>query len=162
MKRNPESRWYALSIAGLALAALAVTAVPQPASAGTTADVRAGIYPDADAVAVGGGLLTPMSHGSQWYFNPNVELALGDRRDIVAMSGDFHSDFASEGNATFWVGAGPAILVTDRDGADADTDLGINVLTGVGAKRGNVRPFGQLRGTMANESQVAIVGGVRF
>jgi hypothetical protein len=158
--RYVQSRWLAGSAAVLAL--LMLTMVAPSKALATDAEVRAGVYPDADAVAVGGGVLTQMGPGSQWYFNPNIELALGDRRDIVAMSGDFHYDFATNGPA-FWMGGGPAVLVLDREGpGGSETDLGVNVLTGVGAKRGNVRPFGQVRGTVADHSQVTIAGGVRF
>lgn len=120
------------------------------------------MYPDADAIAVGGGVLAPVGHSGRWYFNPNLEVAMGDSRDFIAMSGDFHYDFAEDGNASFWMGAGPALLVIDRPAGDTDTDLGINVLTGVGARRGDVRPFAQLRGTVSDESRVAIAGGIRF
>ncbi len=146
MSIKSDVRGHAACLAGLALVALPMIALPLPARAGVDPEVRAGLYPEADAVSVGGGLLTQMGSRSRWFFNPNVEVAMGDR-DIVALSGDVHYDFANEGNASFWVGAGPTVLVTDRPGADADTDLGLNLLTGVGGSRGNVRPFAQLRGT---------------
>ena len=160
--RSEHARWYAVSMAGLALVGLSLIAAPRTVGAAIDADVRAGVYPDADAVAVGGGVLAPVGRSGRWYFNPNVEVARGDRRDIVAMSGDFHYDFARDGNASFWMGGGPALLVVDHRSGDTNTDLGLNVLTGVGARRGDVRPYAQLRGTMANESQVSIAGGIRF
>jgi len=149
-------RWAAFL--GVALGMLAAGR----GQAAVDADLRAGVYPDADAVAVGGGVLAPVGANTGWYFNPNVEVAIGDRSDLVAMSGDFHYDFASRAGTSFWVGAGPAVLMTGRDGRDRDTDLGINVLTGLGARRGDVRPFAQLRGTMSDHSQIALAGGVRF
>jgi hypothetical protein len=155
-------RWLAAGAGGLALVGLTMMLTPSIARPDVNADVRAGIYPDADAVAVGGGVLARMGDQGRWFFNPNVELALGDRRDIVMMSGDFHYDFADDGGATFWVGGGPAIMVVNPDFGDSRTDLGINALTGVGARHGNVRPFGQLRGTVADDSQITIAGGVRF
>ena len=132
------------------------------ARASVDGDVRAGIYPNADAVSVGGGILTNVGNSSHWYFNPNVEVAMGDRQDIIAMSGDIHYDFATGSRTSFWMGAGPALLVTDHSNAESETDLGMNVLTGVGATRGNVRPFAQLRGTMSDQSQLTIAGGIRF
>jgi hypothetical protein len=159
--RSEHARWYAVGIAGLVLVGLGLIAAPRTGAA-VEADVRAGVYPDADAVSVGGGVLAPVGHSGRWYFNPNLEVAMGDSRDIIAMSGDFHYDFAEDGNASFWMGGGPALLVTDRRFADNDTDVGVNVLTGVGARRGDVRPFAQVRGTVANNSQVTIAGGIRF
>ena len=160
MKSN--LRRVGAGIVGLLIATLAMAAAGT-ARAAVDADVRAGIYPNADAVSVGGGVLANVGGSdSHWYFNPNVEVAMGDRRDIVAMSGDFHYDFASRNTTSFWMGAGPAVLVTDRQDAGTNTDLGMNVLTGVGAKRGQVRPFAQLRGTVADQSQVTIAGGIRF
>lgn len=151
-----------LCVVSLLIAALGMIA-SGTARAAVDADVRAGIYPNADAVSVGGGVLAPVGgQSSHWYFNPNIELAMGDRRDIVAMSGDFHYDFADREGASFWMGGGPAVLVTNRTDLPSDTDLGMNVLTGVGAKHGQVRPFAQLRGTMSNQSQVTIAGGIRF
>jgi hypothetical protein len=160
--RSERARWYAVGIAGLALVGLGLISTPRIAGAVVDGDVRAGVYPDVDAVSVGGGVLAPVGHSGRWYFNPNLEVAMGGSRDIVAMSGDFHYDFAEQGNTSFWMGGGPAILVTDRASGNNDTDLGINVLTGVGARRGDVRPFAQLRGTMANDSQVALSAGIRF
>jgi len=155
-------RWCAAVIGSLALVVLTTMLTPGVARPDVAADVRAGVYPDADAVAIGGGMLTRLGDRTRWYFNPNVELALGDRRDIVMMSGDFHYDFADEEGATFWVGGGPAIMVVNPEFGDSNTDLGINALTGVGAKRGRVRPFGQLRGTIADDSQITLAGGIRF
>lgn len=149
-------------IIGLLTIALVMAIQPGRAQAAVDADIRAGVYPDADAVAVGAGILTDVGGKTGWYFNPNVEVALGDRRDIVALSGDFHYDFNSDRNTSVWLGAGPAVLMTNRTVGEDETDLGVNVLTGIGAKRGDVRPFAQLRGTMGEQNQVAIAGGIRF
>lgn len=146
--------WVSVMLAALAWAGVSQAAVD--------ADLRAGVYPDADAVSVGGGVLAPMGGSTGWYFNPNVEVAMGSHRDLIAMSGDFHYDFAHQSNTSVWLGGGPAILVSNPEFGDSHTDLGINVLTGVGAKHGDVRPFAQLRGTMSDDSQIAIAGGVRF
>ena len=160
--RRLQNRWYAVGIAGLALVGLHSMATPTPAQAAVDGDVRAGIIPDADQVSIGGGVLAPVGTSGHWYFNPNVELAMGDSRDIVHMSGDFHYDLNEGTGPAFWVGGGPAVLLVNREVGRSKTDVGVNVLTGVGAKSGQVRPFGQLRGTVADESQVTIAGGIRF
>ncbi len=150
--------------AGLAAVILTAAALLAPAvsAAATDTDLRAGIYPDANALALGAGILADVGAGGGWYFNPNVELAMGGRRDVVAMSGDFHYDFAENRSTSFWMGAGPAVLLTSRRGGDRETDVGLNVLTGLGARRGEVRPFAQLRGTLAGSGELALAGGVRF
>jgi hypothetical protein len=157
-----NARWFVTGFASLALVVLGLSAVHSTARAGVDADVRAGVVPDADAVAIGGGVLAPINSHSKWYLNPNVEVAMGDRKDIVSMNGDVHYDFAHETNTSFWVGGGPAVLVTNPEVGNTHTDLGMNVLTGVGARRGQVRPFAQIRGTVADNSMVALAGGIRF
>jgi hypothetical protein len=142
--------------------ALAVTlALSNAALAGIDPEVRAGIYSGAEQVSLGGGLLMPVGHDNRWDFNPNVEATISGR-DFVAVSGDVHYDFRASENTALWVGGGPAILWTNRPGSDNNTDLGLNVLTGVGAKHGSMRPFAQLRGTVADENRIAIAGGIRF
>jgi len=160
MKRHHRSL-FAVGAAILSLVGLHSLALPNSARA-MDGDVRAGILPDADQVAIGGGVLTSMGNTGRWYFNPNVEVAMGNHRDVVHMSGDFHYDLNEGSGPSFWVGGGPAVLFVNREEGADDTDLGVNVLTGVGAKSGQVRPFAQLRGTVADESQVTIAGGIRF
>lgn len=125
-------------------------------------DVRAGYYPDPEAMAVGAGVLANLGTNTGWYINPNVEFAMGNGSDIIALSGDMHYDFNQTRNTSVWVGGGPALLVENFDDADNETDLGLNLLTGIGARQGDIRPFAQLRGTMSDDSQIAITGGVRF
>jgi hypothetical protein len=160
--RRHDVRRYVAGISGVALLALISIATPKMARAGVDGDVRAGVAGDPDGVAIGGGILTPVGSSSHWYFNPNVDVTMGDSRDVFAMNGDFHYDLDTSGPA-FWVGGGPAVMVIDPDGpADNNTDVGLNVLTGIGKKHGDVRPFAQVRGTIADDSRVQIAGGIRF
>jgi len=132
------------------------------ARAAVDTDVRAGVFMDSDAIGVGAGILAPMSSDHRWFFNPNLEIGFGDEENLVAMNGDFHYDFAQNRNLSVWMGAGPAVLVTDPEVGDSDTDVGLNLLTGLGGTTGNVRPFAQLKGVVANQSQVVLQGGIRF
>jgi hypothetical protein len=132
------------------------------ARASVDADVHAGIVMDPDAVALGGGLLADVGSPGSWYFNPTVDLALADARDMVSLNGDFHYDFTQSRSTSFWMGAGPALIWTDRVGRDADTDVGMNLLAGLGGRSGEVRPFGQLKGTVADNSSIMLSGGIRF
>jgi hypothetical protein len=157
MLRRPNSVRRGAHTFTAALFAFALLAlVPVAARAGMDVDLRGGYYADSELAYFGGGLLTGVSRN--WYFNPNVEIAPGD---LFTVNGDFHYDFASTSGASIWAGAGPAILVADR-GDGSDTDVGLNLFMGVGAARGGLRPFGQLKGILADNSQFVLTGGVRF
>ncbi|HTM57392.1 MAG TPA: hypothetical protein VL123_03155 [Candidatus Udaeobacter sp.] len=143
---------------------LAVVVASPPARAGVDADVRAGVFTSADnAVGVGAGILTPIGDRNyRWYANPNAEFAVGNTdENLVSVNGDFHYDLAHQRTTSVWVGAGPAVIIQDRHG-DSNTDLGLNLLAGMGKTRGTVRPYGQVKGVLSDNSGVAIVGGVRF
>lgn len=157
--KSIDTRWIMYGFTALALMALGMSATR--AHAETDVDLRASVYPEADAFAIGGGLLTNVGHG-HWFFNPNLEVAMGDRRDLMVLSGDFHYDFATAGNLSIWAGGGPALLHSNPEVGDSDTDLGLNALMGLGGRFGAVRPFGQVRGTLTNDSQLSIAGGIRF
>ena len=159
-----RSQAHRLVLAASVLAATMVmmVAVPAPGRAGVDADVRAGVFTGADAVGVGAGVLTPIGDRNyRWYANPNAEIAVGDR-DQFSLNGDFHYDIAHQRTTSVWLGAGPAIIVQDHSGS-SNTDLGMNLLAGMGKTRGNVRPYGQIKGVVAEDNGgVAVVGGVRF
>jgi hypothetical protein len=151
----------------LVLATLAASALTIPTSSAVASDVgvRVGYYFDAEAVSFGMEMLSPLSFTDEsWYFNPNLEVAMGDRRDIAAFNFDFHYDFQTQSNLAVWAGAGPAIYMIDRDpfSNDTDVDPGINLLLGFGAKTGTVRPFVQGKGVLMDNSEAAIAFGVRF
>ena len=134
--------------------------------AGVDGDVRAGAYTDAEAAMIGGGVLFDLEKSQHWFFNPNAELVFPDEGDLMTLNGDFHYDFASSKNVSYWVGAGPALLFSDDDndfGDDNDnTDFGANLLAGLGAEHGNIRPFGQLKLTLADDSEAVLLFGIRF
>ena len=127
-------------------------------------DLRAGVYTDSEAIGVGAGLLTQVGSTSRWFFNPNVEIAFGDEENLVGLNGDFHYDFYSSANSgmSAWLGGGPAVLMSNPDAGDTQTDLGLNVLAGLGGNGGTVRPFAQVKGIITDESQVVLQGGIRF
>ena len=103
--RAMDTRWIVYAFAALALMALGMSATR--ANAETDVDLRVTMYPDVDAFGIGGGFLTGVGN-THWFFNPNLEVAMGDRRDLVVLSGDFHYDFANAGNLSIWAGGGPA------------------------------------------------------
>src|SRR5262249_23861190 len=97
-----------------------------------------------------------------WYFNPNIEFAMGDTRDLKVLSGDFHYDFGATSGLSIWAGGGPALLMNNPDVGETTTDFGLNALMGVGDRSGSGRPFGQVGGTIADHGQLALQGGIRF
>src|SRR5688572_21927691 len=132
-------------------------------SAGVDGDLRAALYTDDDAVGVGAGILTGVADSHSWFFNPNVEAAFGDDANVMSLNGDVHYDFADTEDVTFWLGGGPAVIMTDPEGDDdSDTDAGLNLLTGLGDKDGSIRPYAQLRGLISDENELVLAGGIRF
>jgi hypothetical protein len=152
------------SVAMLAFAVMGLS--PTTSSADTDVDLRAGYYSDMSAVSLGGGLLAGM--GSSWFFNPNLELAFGDRGTMTALSGDFHYDLASGGNPSPYLGLGPTVRFANPDRGSSNTHFGLNLLGGVVGLYGVVRPFAQIKAVIADKgnstdrSEVAFMGGIRF
>jgi len=146
------------------IAALGITLLANQARA-SDLGLRLGYYFDADAVSVGMEMLTPINGmEGEWYFNPNLDIAMGDNRDLAALNFDFHYDFQTESNVAVWAGAGPALLIIDQDrfSNDTDVDPALDLLMGFGAKTGTYRPFVQGKGILSDNSEAAITVGVRF
>jgi len=144
------------------LLVLGLIAGAAPAQAQMDAEVRLGFYTDPDAVSFGGGLITPLTTAEPWMFNPNVEVAIGDFVNVISINPDFHYDFPTGSSMAYWMGAGPAVMFVDRDRGDTDTDFGVNLLAGLGAKHGATRPFVQFKGVISDNSRLALTGGLRF
>lgn len=148
-------------LTGVAIAAFMVVAVPHDAPA-TDLGVQMGYYFDAEAVSLGFGLLTSVTNEHpQWFFNPNAEVIVGDGPDMAAFNGDFHYDFATNDNLTFWAGAGPGLYLIDQP-VDDDIDVGLNLLAGFGSQTGSVRPYFQGKAIVKDNSEAQIAVGLRF
>src|SRR5213075_1982984 len=119
MKRS-LLRIHLLVAASVIGAALLWTAGARVANAGTDADLRGGYYFDSDAFALGGGLLTNLNHSETWNFNPNLEVAFGDHVSTVTVNGDLHYDLPVASRMSWWIGAGPALVVSDPDNASSN------------------------------------------
>jgi len=136
-----------------------------PARAKTDFGVRGGAYSDEDAPFLGAEALFGVGDTHRWFGNPNLEHAFSDTdRDLTAMSFDFHYDFPSGQPYTIWAGAGPTLLLRDRNNpaGDSRTDAGVNLLLGVGSRRGDVRPYGQMKVVVSDNSEAVLGVGVRF
>jgi hypothetical protein len=124
--------------------------------------VRAGGYlEDADPFA-GLELLVPIT--DQWFFNPNLEFVFADR-DRVSANFDAHYDFRRTGDYYVWAGGGLAVIHTDegdRAREDSETDLGANLLGGVGWRLDGMTPYAQLKIVVADDAEFVAGVGVRF
>jgi hypothetical protein len=144
----------------LALAIACIGLVPSDAPA-SDLGVHMGYYFDAEAIAVGFGLLTSLSESrNRWFFNPNAELIVGDT-DMAAVNLDFHYDFATSEDLTFWAGAGPGVFVIDQP-FDDDLDVGLNLLAGFGKQTGSTRPFLQGKAIVKDDTEASLAVGIRF
>jgi hypothetical protein len=149
---------------GLSITAFAIALSCSPAGAGEwDLDLRGGWYAkEVEGPFIGIGGLTHLGSGS-WYLNPNLEFAFGDDFDFITLNGDVHYDFDTEGDVTFWAGGGLALVHVNPSGSsDSETDLGLNALLGLGKRTGTVRPFGQIKLLLSDETEFVIAGGVRF
>ena len=77
-----------------------------------------------------------VQHGSPMPVRPVPE-------DIVAINGDFHCDFTNSSGMSVWLGAGPAVVMTDPSAGRSNTGVGVNAV-------------------VTDQSQVGLSGGVRF
>jgi len=144
-----------------ALAAAILVALPAAAQADPKFGVRVGYYTEAEDPFIGAELLFRIV--PEIYFNPNVEVVLVDNGRYLTANGDFHYDFYSRRRTFLWLGAGLAVLNRDPEGpADGDTDLGLNLLGGIGARRGRVIPYAQAKVILKSDTEFVIAVGLRF
>jgi len=161
--KNPVLRSLFVASAVLVTAVLAVS----PGLARTTDidfGVRGGLYPDEDRPFLGAEALFGVSDKGRWFGNPNVEHVLMNSGDLTTFSFDFHYDFPGGAPYGFWAGAGPTVIHQDGDrfGNRNTTDAGVNLVLGVGARHGDVGPYGQFKVVVADQSQAVVGMGVRF
>ena len=131
------------------------------ARAQTYVDARMGAYVDAEDLFVGGGVLTRIV--DSFYLNPNVEYVFAERADVATFNFDFHYDFPERRNVFAWAGAGLAVLYNDPDGPiESNTDVGANLLFGVGFDLDPVIPYIQGKVILSEDNEFVLGFGVRF
>ena len=131
------------------------------ANADPSVGLRAGVNLDREDPLVGIELLASLQR--HWWVNPNLEVTFGDRVDVVGLNADFHYDFEHSGSAYFWLGPGLAVLFADYDGGGNDTDVGVNLLAGVGLPTSSgAVPYIQAKATVADDTDGSLAFGVRF
>ena len=149
----------AFSLPTIAAAALLTLLVPAGTARADNFGLRAGFYTDAGEPFVGVEFLARV--GKRVYFNPNFEYVFTDDPHYMTFNADFHYDFRTHSRAYVWAGAGLGVLYTDPKVGDSNTDLGLNLLFGVGLK-GEVIPYIQGKVIVSDNSEFVIGFGVRF
>jgi hypothetical protein len=131
--------------------------------------VRGGFYSDADAGFLGVELLAPVTR--QWYFNPNLEYVFVDDGSLWTGNLDFHYDFPTRNPYYLWAGGGAAVVRSTIDppagcrrcDSDSNTDLGLNLLAGVGFGKGQaIRPYVQGKVIISDNTEAVLGVGIRF
>jgi hypothetical protein len=150
------------TVATALAAALALLIPDAPASAADTkVGIRGGYYTDIGEPFLGAEVLLPVAH--RIYFNPNFEYVFVENLKYWTLNGDFHYDFPTHRPYYVWAGAGLALVRTDPSGPDnGNTDVGANLLAGVGFKAGGVVPYFQGKVILKDGSEFALAFGVRF
>jgi hypothetical protein len=150
---------HATSLTTIAAAALLTALVAATPARADNFGVRTGFYTDAGEPFLGVEFLARVGH--RIYFNPNFEYVFSDDPHFMTFNADFHYDFRTRSRAYVWAGAGLGVLYTDPRAGDSHTDLGLNLLFGVGLK-GEVIPYLQGKVIVSDNSEFVIAFGVRF
>ena len=144
---------------------LAVALLSPTAAGAAMFGVRAGEYTEVGEPFIGLEFLTQVVRPEIW-FNPNFEYVLVDNGDLVTLNFDFHYDFDVPDPLLVWAGAGPALVYSqiDRPRGDDDneTDIGLNLLGGVGWRVNSLVPYLQAKALLSDENEFVVAVGLRF
>lgn len=155
MKKITGRAWHLA-----AATALALTTASTVEAGEVMGGARFGIYTDVSEAFLGGELLVGVDH--RLFFNPNVEVVLVDDGSYMTFNADFHYDFPQR-STTFWLGAGLAVIRIDPPGPfGADSDVGANLLAGLGFRAGSVIPYLQAKVIVGDDTELALAAGLRF
>jgi hypothetical protein len=149
-----------------AIAVGAMVLPERPAFAEVDIGIRGGYYADVGDPFLGVDLLMRISD-TRWFFNPSLEYVFVDPGDLATLNLDAHYDLETGDDDLYvWLGGGPAIIFIDEerpgDDDDDDTDLGLNLLGGVGWQLEAFVPYLQAKAIIADDSEVVLAVGVRF
>jgi hypothetical protein len=150
------SDWFP-NIATVALALLLASAAP--AAARDMFGVRTGFYTDVDEPFIG--IEGLFGLGNHVYLNPNFEYVFTEDPHYMTFNADFHYDFPTRSRAYVWAGAGLGVLYTNPEVGDSNTDVGLNLLFGVGLK-GHVVPYVQAKVIVSEDTAFVLGVGLRF
>lgn len=143
----------------MVILAAAICLFTPSAGAQVSFGLRAGEYTDIGEPMVGIELITRIA--PRWYFNPNIEYVFVDDGDLVTFNGDVHYDFKTGSNVLLvWAGGGLAVV--HENFVESDTNLGANLLGGVGWKLGEIIPYVQVKALLGDRDDFVVAGGLRF
>jgi hypothetical protein len=146
-------------VATTALAALVCLSSAAPARAANVG-IRFGAYTDPTDAFLGAEVLLALSR--QVYVNPNIEYVFAHNETYMTFNADFHYDLNTRGPYV-WIGAGLAVIYQNPDGPPpSTTDVGANLLVGIGARGGSVIPYVQAKLIIKSNTQFVIGAGIRF
>ena len=144
-------------IATVVLALLLASAAP--AGSRDMFGVRTGFYTDVDEPFIG--IEGLFGLGNHVYLNPNFEYVFTEDPHYMTFNADFHYDFPTRSRAYVWAGAGLGVLYTNPEVGDSNTDVGLNLLFGVGLK-GHVVPYVQGKVIVSEDTAFVLGVGLRF
>lgn len=122
---------------------------------------RMGVYTDGSDLFLGGDYLTPINNDID--FNPNIEYIFIDGGNFLSFNFDAIYNFPRNRNLFIWAGGGLGLLYVDPDRGDANTDLGVNLLSGLGfVTSGSLLPYLQAKLILSDNSNFVIGFGLRF
>lgn len=126
--------------------------------------VRGGAYAEPDDPFIGGEVQFDTGMKGAWQVNPNAEHVFMDDGSLSNVSCDFHYDIPSGSELSWWLGAGPTILFRDENvaGDDDSVDPGANLLVGASARTGEIRPYGQFKVVVSDDSAAVFAVGMRW
>ncbi len=154
-------RRFRIAVPVLVAAALSGAAT---SPAATLFGVRAGEYTEAGDPFVGLELNTQLRNNV--WLNPNLEYVFRDNGDLATLNFDLHYDFDVPAPLLVWAGAGPALVYSKRElprgRSDSQTDLGLNLLGGVGWEAGNLVPYIQAKALISDDNEFVVAFGLRF
>ena len=162
MRCVPTTLRLSFVVTALSMAVMSLAA--RPAAADVDVGVRGGYYTDAEEGFLGVELLMRITE-TRWFFHPNLEYVFVDPGDLATLNLDVHYDLDTDNDDLYiWLGGGPAIIFRDDDRGndDDETDLGLNLLGGVGWQLESVVPYVQAKAIIADDNEVVLAVGIRF
>ena len=162
MRCVPTTLRLSFVVTALSMAVMSLAA--RPAAADVDVGVRGGYYTDAEEGFLGVDLLMQIQD-TRWFFNPNIEYVFVDPGDLATLNLDVHYDLDTDNDDLYiWLGGGPAIIFRDdaHPRGDDETDLGLNLLGGVGWQLESIVPYVQAKAIIADDNEVVLAVGVRF
>ncbi len=129
-----------------------------PATAGDFS-VRVGAYTDVSRFFVGAEYRTPIQ--GRILVAPNFELVIPEEGSYFSFSADLHYLFPTQGPLAAWLGAGLGIYARSHEGGNDHTDVGLNLVGGLGLKTA-LRPYAQLKIVVKEDTALVLGFGIRF